>query len=523
MPSKLEYGNMFVTLESVGNSMSDNKFIRFITSKWLISLILLISGVWVGYFVYTLGIVPERYLLIAAGIFVLVVLIFFLIENSADKANKEGRKVKRGIITKIISMLLSLSLVGMSFYAIRTNQFVNKVTNSKAQLQVISIIVLKSSDITKISELADSTVGTSYQSEKKYLAKGVAALENDVSSIKEEKYNTYTELADALYKKEVTAIAVGEEFRSMLEANHENFDTETKVIKQYSFKKTNTVSTTVDTDVTSKPFSVYITGIDTYGSVSTVSRTDVNLILTINPTTHTILMVSLPRDTEIKLHRNGQMDKLTHTGIYGTSETINTIEDFLDTEINYYARTNFSGITNIIDALGGVTVKSDYSFKTRHGNYTITKGENEMDGDKALCFVRERYALPNGDFDRGVNQQRLLKAILKKAMSAKILTNYNQILTALEGSFETDMSSKNIKSLVKKQLSEQAEWKFYSVQLQGEGYLTTKTYSMRGTSIYVMKPYTSQLKTIKKLIDKVEAGEKITSAEIKSISTDTTE
>ena len=196
----------------------------------------------------------------------------------------------------------------------------------------------------------------------------------------------------------------------MLEANHDSFDDETKIIKSYEYESKLSV-TTKQTNVTENPFTIYVTGIDTYGSVSTVARSDVNLIVTVNPKTKQILMTSIPRDCEIQLHKNGKMDKLTHTGIYGTSETISTIEDFLDVEINYFARTNFSGMTNIVDALGGVTIDSDYKFTTLHGNYNIVKGENQMDGDKALCFVRERYSLPNGDFDRGKNQQKLLKAM----------------------------------------------------------------------------------------------------------------
>ena len=165
-------------------------------------------------------------------------------------------------------------------------------------------------------------------------------------------------------------------------------------------------SVTQETNVTKNPFIVYMTGIDTYGTVSAISRADVNLAVCVSPIQKQILIVSIPRDTQVNLHKNGKMDKLTHTGIYGVEETISTIEDFLDLDVNYYARTNFSGITNIIDALGGVTVDSDYEFTTRHGNYHIVKGENELDGDKGLCFVRERYNLPNGDYDRGRNNFR---------------------------------------------------------------------------------------------------------------------
>ena len=174
-------------------------------------------------------------------------------------------------------------------------------------------------------------------------------------------------------------------------------------------------------------------------------------------------------------------------------------------------------MTNIVDALGGITVDSDYKFKTLHGNYQIEKGINEMDGDKALCFVRERYSLPNGDFDRGRNQQKVLKAMLDKAMSPKIITNFNNILSAIEGSFETDMSSKEIKSLLNMQLNDMADWSVYNVQVQGQGYKTTKTFSMWGTEVYVMKPDTKQVKKIKKLIDTVEQGGEINEDDIEGL------
>ena len=229
-------------------------------------------------------------------------------------------------------------------------------------------------------------------------------------------------------------------------------------------------------------------------------------------------MVSIPRDCQIKLHKNGKMDKLTHTGIYGVEETVETIEDFLDVDINYYARTNFSGITNIVDALGGVTIDSDYAFTTLHGNYEIVKGEQHMDGDKALCFVRERYHLPSGDYDRGRNQQKLLKAILEKAMSPKIITNYENILSAVEGCFETDMTSEDITSLINMQLDDNADWDVFNVQVSGSGYFSSETYSMSGTSIYVMKPYSSQVNKIKKLIDRIQAGDKLSNSDVKGLS-----
>ena len=320
----------------------------------------------------------------------------------------------------------------------------------------------------------------------------------------------------ALYKNEVDCIIADQSYLGILETNHESFSDETRVVYQMEVEeKINTVTT--KTDVTENSFIVYITGIDTYGSVNTISRADVNLLVCVNPVEKQILMVSIPRDTKVNLHMNGKMDKINHSAMYGINETIQTLEDFLDLKVNYYAKTNFSGVTNIIDALGGVTVNSDYAFTTLHGNYKIVKGKNQMDGDKALCFVRERYALPNGDFDRGKNQQKLLKAIIDKAISPKIITNYNNILSAVEGTFETDMASDDIKALINMQLDDMAEWDMFNVQVTGDPEYTYKTYSQKGQRTYVTAPDKDKLEDIKNVIDKVENGEKISSKDVKGL------
>lgn len=494
-----------------------NKLVKFITSKYLILAVQLIATALFTFLIFELDLVPLKFLIpITVGLCVLII-IFFFIMKSGQKKIDQGLRSKRSIITKIISLLMSILLMLASSYVVRSNDFFNTVSEATTQKYLVSVITMKDSNVTKLKDLDGKEFGYSYQHDTTTVTKAIADMEEDIGEQKnKQKYDEYKDLADALYDGEVDAIIVGQEYKSMLEANHESFDDDTKIIKSYEYESKLSV-TTKQTNVTENPFTVYVTGIDTYGSVSTVSRSDVNLIVTINPKTKQILMTSIPRDCEIKLHKNGKMDKLTHTGIYGTGETISTIEDFLDVEINYFARTNFMGMTNIIDALGGVTIDSDYAFTTLHGNYDIVKGENEMDGDKAVCFVRERYALPGGDFDRGKNQQKLLKALLDKAMSPKIITNFNNILTAIEGSFETDMGSKEIKSLLNMQLNDMAEWTVYNVQVDGSGYKTTETASMPGSSVYVMKPYMKKVKRIKTIIDKVEQGETISEEDIEGL------
>ncbi|MDU4246949.1 MAG: LCP family protein [Thomasclavelia ramosa] len=488
--------------------MKDNKFIKFITSKYLILAVQLFATALFTYLIFQLDLVPLKYLIPVTGALGLLIIIFFFIMRSGQKKINQGLKSKRSIVTKIISLLMSILLMFASSYVVRGNDFFNTVTKATTQKYLVSVITMKNNSATKLSDLDGKKFGVSYQHDTTTITKAIADMENDLGEQEDMvKYDDYSGLADALYKGEVDAIIVGQEYKSMLEANHDSFDDETKIIKSYEYESKLSV-TTKQTNVTENPFTIYVTGIDTYGSVSTVARSDVNLIVTVNPKTKQILMTSIPRDCEIQLHKNGKMDKLTHTGIYGTSETISTIEDFLDVEINYFARTNFSGMTNIVDALGGVTIDSDYKFTTLHGNYNIVKGE---------CFVRERYSLPNGDFDRGKNQQKLLKAMLEKAMSPKIITNFNNILTAIEGSFETDMSSKEIKSLLNMQLNDMSDWTVYNVQVEGEGYKTSKTASMYGTEVYVMKPYQKQVKKIKKIIDTVEQGGTISEEDLKGL------
>ena len=497
--------------------MKDNKFIKFITSKYLILAVQLFATALFTYLIFQLDLVPLKYLIPATGALGLLIIIFFFIMRSGQKKINQGLKSKRSIVTKIISLLMSILLMFASSYVVRGNDFFNTVTKATTQKYLVSVITMKNNSATKLSDLDGKKFGVSYQHDTTTITKAIADMENDLGEQEDMvKYDDYSGLADALYKGEVDAIIVGQEYKSMLEANHDSFDDETKIIKSYEYESKLSV-TTKQTNVTENPFTIYVTGIDTYGSVSTVARSDVNLIVTVNPKTKQILMTSIPRDCEIQLHKNGKMDKLTHTGIYGTSETINTIQDLLEMKINYFARTNFSGMTNIVDALGGITVNSSEAFETLHGNYQITEGLNEMDGDKALCFVRERKRLKRGDFARGENQQKVLKAMLDKAMSPKIITNFNNILSAVEGCFETDMSDKEIKSLINMQLNDMADWKIINVQIEGEYQLMDDTFSMKGTNSDVMIPFESHIERVQELINKVEEGKEIKDSELKGL------
>ena len=493
---------------------------KFLSRRILLLIQLIMSIVFLGY-IYYLKMLPMKYYLILVGIIVLLWLFMsFFIKYGIRKKKKEN-KYGMLIFSKLLSLVLSISLIIVSVMAFKGNSFLSNITGSLTQTRVISLYVKKESKYKKLSDiqkdLKKMKVGIASEKGTKNINTAIAEMEDAIGEeFKTKDYKDYSLLGDAIMDGDIDVIVADNAYMALLEANHEGIDENLKSLYKVEIQeKLNSV--TQETNVTKNPFIVYMTGIDTYGTVSAISRADVNLAVCVSPIQKQILIVSIPRDTQITLHKNGKMDKLTHSAMYGINETISSIEDFLDLKVNYYAKTNFSGITNIIDALGGVTIDSPYEFTTLHGHYHINKGINQMDGDKALCFVRERYALPSGDFDRGRNQQRLLKAMINKAVSPKIITNYSNILQAVEGCFETNMSSEDIKSLVQTQLDDMSKWKMYNVQLTGDPEISYKTYSMKGKKCYTMKPNKKSLNGIINVINKIEDGKRITDQDVKGL------
>ena len=489
---------------------------RLLSRKVLLLFQMIVSLIFLVY-VYILDILPFKYFLILVGlVFILFILMILFVKSGWKKKKREGTYT-RLIVSKLTCILLSFLLVFLTVMVKRGNSFIGNITNSFIQTRVISVYVPKDSDYHKLSDLKDVEIGIQTKKDNSIMMSALSKIEDAMGrELKTKDFNDYASLGDAINDGEVKAIVADQAYMALLEANHEGIDERLRsVYKIETEEKIKTV--TEETDITKEPFIVYVTGIDTYGTVSTISRTDVNLLVCVNPQNRQILMVSIPRDTYVTLHSKGKKDKLTHSAMYGIDETITTLEDFLDLDINYYAKTNFSGITNIIDALGGVTIDSPYEFNTMHGNYHINKGLNEMDGDKALCFVRERYSLPSGDFDRGRNQQRLLQAMIKKALSPKIITNYNNVLAAVEGCFETNMSSDDIKSFISQQLDQGGSWEMFNAQVSGEMKKTTKTYSIPGKNVSIIEADEKQLKKIISVINKIEKNEKIKEKDIKDL------
>ncbi|MDF2948225.1 MAG: LytR family transcriptional regulator [Sedimentibacter sp.] len=255
-------------------------------------------------------------------------------------------------------------------------------------------------------------------------------------------------------------------------------------------------------------FLVYISGIDSYDLSLKSGRSDVNIIAAVNTKTRRILLTSTPRDYYVKLQiAGGQMDKLTHAGIYGVEESIQTLEKLYDISIDYYVRVNFKMLVDLVDAMGGITVKSEYAFDSY--GFSFIKGENQLSGDEALVFVRERYALAEGDNQRIENQMLVIKALIVKATSAAILINAGEIIKTVSKNLETNMTPDEIASLIKMQMSERPSWEIEMNRVKGKGDMRT-TYSGGNQELYVMIPNQDSVNEAKeKITDVIEESDDV--------------
>lgn len=461
------------------------KVLKKIISWPVVLTIQVIASVALLFLLFKLGVVPTKYMIILVAVLaVLALLMYFFMKPAKGKHAVNARQS----IGKIISLVLSIVLLIGSVYVAKGSSTLNKISGADTKTVHYAILVLKDSKINSLSDIKNESIEYNLQyDDKKDMNQIIAKAKQEQSSISyDETSDDYSKLADDLYNNTVHAILVNTAYNGMFEEAHENFSSETKEIWSYEVDS-KVENFAKDVDVTSKPFSIYISGIDTYGKVSTVSRSDVNMIVTVNPKTKQILMSSIPRDYYVTLANKGKKDKLTHSGLAGPENTVKTMENFLGIDINYYARVNFTSLITMVDALGGIDIDSDRSLVAASGD-TFKKGVQHINGEKALAYARERHAYEDGDNHRVKNQQDVLMAMLKKMMSPAIITNYSSVLNSIAGSFETNMSSNDITDLIQMQINDMASWTFILKQFDGNGVMQTGGAYMPNNKLYYMIP-----------------------------------
>ena len=419
-----------------------------------------------------------RFLNIIITIGLLVVLAISIFLQKAKKST---------LVTTIILVVFSLiSLVGVFGFK-QMIDITNRMNQTAAFSEVeMSIVVPKDSDIKDVNQL--TTVQAPTKVDKNNVDTLMSALKKDKKvDVKVDDVASYQEAYDNLKSGKSKAMVLSGSYASLLESVDSNYSSNLKTIYTYKIKKKNNNSAK---QVDSKVFNIYISGIDTYGSISTVSRSDVNIIMTVNMNTHKILLTTTPRDAYVKIPGGGadQYDKLTHAGIYGVETSEKTLENLYGIKIDYYARINFTSFLKLIDQLGGVTVHNDQAFTSLHGKFDFPVGDIQMNSEQALGFVRERYSLDGGDNDRGKNQEKVISAIVNKLASLNSVSNFTSIVNNLQDSVQTNMSLDTINALANTQLDSGSKFTVTSQAVTGTGSTGQLTsYAMPNSSLYMMK------------------------------------
>lgn len=435
--------------------------------RWIGFGILVFAGLFFLGQCFRLNVLPWRYLLGLSLLLGLGLLLGFVLTKRIKQRFSKG-------VLVFVQFSLALSLFYGGFSIARAVKTMQTVSGKNQKTYTMSLVVLKDGDIQSVTDLKGGKIALNTTADTERMNPTMEVLKETLSEVTFDIQNSYATLWKCLSEKQVAALLVNEAYRGMLEEEEENFSSLTKVIWQYE------ISSDVETirkavDVTNTPFTIFVSGIDTYGAISTVSRSDVNMLVTINPNTSQILLTSIPRDAWVKLDNLDSYDKLTHAGIAGIDNSVKTVENFLGTEINYYLRVNFSSLVALVDALDGIDVYSDRAFTAyTDRSVVIREGKNHLDGKAALAYARERHAYDDlyednerGDQKRVENQQAVLKGIIEKLSMPSILPRYNQILDTVAGMFETNMSYDELTALARLQFNEQKSWQIFNIKVNG--------------------------------------------------------
>ena len=450
----------------------------------VIAVISTIIAVVFSIYIYKLDMLPDKYLKIM--VVVLLIIYLVLLSLTLPRHLKIGFKIGACVFFVILAFVFGYGIK----YADKTISFIDAINDELKQKEEYQIKSLNTVDITK-NDINGKKIGIFKNSNYDKIIK---TLEKKYQVEKVE-YDDVIKLFEDLSDKKIDIIIAGDNVYDLLGTELSYMKLELKTIDVLAVpidEKTEEIVKIVD--VTNTPFNIFVAGGDSFGSINKVMNTDVNMVVSVDPVNHKILLTSIPRDYYVVLPSKGDdvYDKLTHAGYYGVGESVKAVEKLLDIEINYYAKVNFSTIEKIVDAIGGIEVNSDYSFRfTDEWNnmyFSYKKGVNKLNGKQALGFARERQSFSDGDVQRVKNQQKVISAIIDKMTSSKtIIGKYTNILDAISSSFATNLDNKSINRLVKMQLNDMRGWNVESQNLVGHSATSRNCYSIPKMNLYVMK------------------------------------
>lgn len=473
-----------------------------------LSILLVVASFYLLYQLIKINVLPTKLLFLITIVFVLLDAIFALLLCYYTRA----------VVSKIICVVITLVLIFGSciggYYISKTGSLLTNITNvTKHAKNTVSVVVKQSSDIKNKSQLNGLSVGTLRTIGTQGSSKALKELSKDGIVMNQSEYDSLSAMLEAFYNGEVDSIIINESSRSQIldVESYADFDNNTRVIYQTSYKVENTDKAYAVSDITSKPFNILISGSDTRGGFDENGRSDVIMVATVNPKTSTILLTSVPRDFYVTTAcdaadgcMQGALDKITHTGIHGTNTTKRTVEQLLGVEINYTFKVGFDTVTDLVDALGGVDVYVEPGYAVSTSTFSVHEGVNHLNGHDALEYARERYAYTEGDRQRTKNQQQVLMGIVNEATKPSVITKYASIMDAMANTFSTTMSNEEISDLIKHQINNNPKWKMEQYMVDGTG--DTLMCAELGDAASVMVPDQSTVKIAKDKINAILAG-----------------
>ena len=463
--------------------------------SWGVLLVYTILAVFLLFLIFRYNLLAFRYLNILATVLIVVLAIvtFYLI------------KAKKAKNFTLFLLICGILINGTSLFAV--GQFIGFTSHLNATSNYsnysMSVAVLADSPIDNIGEVTSLTAPTTTDKANiQQLLEDIKTTQNKELTVEES--SSYLAAYKSLLSGEAKAIVLNSVFENIIEADYPDYAS--KIKKIYTKDLTKTVET--PKSVKGDSFNIYVSGIDTYGPISSVSRSDVNIIMTVNRETKKILLTTTPRDSYVSIADGGnnQKDKLTHAGIYGVDASIHTLENLYGIDLNYYARLNFTSFLKLIDLIGGIDVYNDQEFRAHTNGKFYPVGNVHLDSEQALGFVRERYSLADGDRDRGRNQQKVIVAIIQKLTSSEALKNYDTIIQGLQDSLQTNMPIETMISLINTQLEQGGSYQVTSQDLKGTGRMGLPSYAMPDSNLYMMEISDSSLESVKTAIKDVMEG-----------------
>ncbi|MBE7001635.1 MAG: LytR family transcriptional regulator [Ruminococcaceae bacterium] len=475
----------------------------------------LIASVVASILLIQLNMLPGVY--VALIILALVLLLEFSLLFMFIKV-KNTVSLWRRIVSCVIAFVVVIGCGVISKFVWDTKRMLDQVADDVSGAPSTYVLVLNENPAQSLADTKGYRFGALENYDTELTQQLLAVIETEIGNSADVVYFKQTaEMVDALYNEDVDALIMSAAGMSLYieEDDSQNLLARVRFLYTHTYRsEKEETPKTEDVNVTNTPFVFYISGSDTRSKKLTVSRSDVNILAVVNPVDKQILLINTPRDYFVANPAGKDaLDKLTHCGNHGVENSVKALEKLYDTEITHYAKINFYGFKALIDAIDGITVVSDQAFTTFEGIY-IKKGENNLNGEEALAFARDRYHISGGDDSRGKNQMRVIQAVVDKMThSTTLISNYGEILKGLEGMFVTSLSTEEMGDLVKMQLSDMAAWDMQSFSVTGTGAMK-ETYSVPGQNLSVKIPDEDVVAYAQKLIQRVLDGEVLESADM---------